>query len=97
MGLTSSDSLYSTVAIRLGLDHGIFCPGIIRGEFATRWLQERAEANRTTIEIEEKSGSPMQRLLEPEEVSDLAVYLASDAARGITGQSMNVNGGSIMD
>ncbi|MCH6546702.1 MAG: SDR family oxidoreductase, partial [Deltaproteobacteria bacterium] len=53
--------------------------------------------NRTAIEDEERSGSPMQRILEPEEVSDLAVYLASDAARGITGQSMNVNGGSIMD
>jgi enoyl-[acyl-carrier-protein] reductase (NADH) len=35
--------------------------------------------------------------LEPEEISDLAVYLASDAAQGITGQSINVNGGSIMD
>jgi len=94
LGLTKTAALEVATT---GVTVNAICPGIIRGEFATRWLQERAETNRTTIEIEEKSGSPMQRLLEPEEVSDLAVYLASDAARGITGQSMNVNGGSIMD
>ncbi len=93
LGLTKTAALEVATT---GVTVNAICPGIIRGEFATRWLQERAETNRTTIEIEEKSGSPMQRLLEPEEVADLAVYLASDAARGITGQAMNVNGGSIM-
>ncbi|MFL5806437.1 MAG: SDR family NAD(P)-dependent oxidoreductase [Roseiflexaceae bacterium] len=40
--------------------------------------------------------SPQNRLIEPEEVAALAVYLAQDSARGITGQAINVDGGSVM-
>ena len=38
----------------------------------------------------------MQRLLEPEEIAGMAVYLASEQAKGVTGQAVNVSGGSIM-
>lgn len=40
--------------------------------------------------------SPQGRLITPEEVADLTVFLASDAARGITGQAVNVDGGMVM-
>jgi NAD(P)-dependent dehydrogenase (short-subunit alcohol dehydrogenase family) len=40
--------------------------------------------------------SPQNRLIEPDEVAALAVYLAQDSARGITGQAINVDGGSVM-
>jgi NAD(P)-dependent dehydrogenase (short-subunit alcohol dehydrogenase family) len=40
--------------------------------------------------------NPMQRLLEPDEVAELAVFLASDSAKSITGQAYNISGGSIM-
>jgi 3-hydroxybutyrate dehydrogenase len=40
--------------------------------------------------------SPQNRLIEPDEVAALAVYLAQDGARGITGQAINVDGGSVM-
>ena len=36
---------------------------------------------------------PQMRFIEAEEVADLALYLASDSARGITGQSINICGG----
>jgi NAD(P)-dependent dehydrogenase (short-subunit alcohol dehydrogenase family) len=39
--------------------------------------------------------SLQQRLLEPEEVAAMAVYLASHDARGITGQAFNICGGRI--
>lgn len=39
--------------------------------------------------------SPQGRLIQPDEVAALAVYLASDAARGITGQAINVDGGMV--
>jgi NAD(P)-dependent dehydrogenase (short-subunit alcohol dehydrogenase family) len=39
--------------------------------------------------------SLQQRLLEPEEIASLAVYLASDEARGITGQAINICGGRV--
>lgn len=40
--------------------------------------------------------SPQQRLFAPEEVAAVAVMLASDEARGITGQAINVDGGAVM-
>ncbi len=36
------------------------------------------------------------RLIEPEEVSAVALLLAQDTAKGITGQAINVDGGSVM-
>ena len=93
LGLTKTAALEVATT---GVTVNAICPGIIRTEFATRLLQHRAQTNGTTIEDEERSGSPMQRLLEPEEIADMAVFLASDAAGGITGQSVNVNGGSVM-
>jgi enoyl-[acyl-carrier-protein] reductase (NADH) len=42
------------------------------------------------------STSPQKRLIEPEEVADLTVMLASESAKGITGQAINVDGGAVM-
>jgi NAD(P)-dependent dehydrogenase (short-subunit alcohol dehydrogenase family) len=44
----------------------------------------------------EKNMNPMQRLLEPDEVAGLAVFLASDSAKSVTGQAYNISGGSMM-
>jgi 3-hydroxybutyrate dehydrogenase len=40
--------------------------------------------------------SPQNRLIDPEEIAALAVYLACDLSRGITGQAINVDGGTVM-
>jgi NAD(P)-dependent dehydrogenase (short-subunit alcohol dehydrogenase family) len=40
--------------------------------------------------------SPQKRLIEPEEVAAIAVFLAQDNNRGITGQAINVDGGGVM-
>lgn len=40
--------------------------------------------------------SPQGRLITPEEIADMTVFLASDAARGITGQAINIDGGMVM-
>jgi len=39
---------------------------------------------------------PLGRMAHPDEIADVIVFLASDAARYITGQTINVNGGSYM-
>jgi len=39
---------------------------------------------------------PMGKIGTPEEVADLVVFLCSDGARFITGQSINVSGGSVI-
>jgi ketoreductase len=39
---------------------------------------------------------PIKRFLESDEIAELVAYVASDAARGITGQAMNICGGQTM-
>ncbi len=39
--------------------------------------------------------SPQNRLIEPDEVAALAVFLALDTSKGITGQAINVDGGEV--
>jgi NAD(P)-dependent dehydrogenase (short-subunit alcohol dehydrogenase family) len=41
--------------------------------------------------------TPLGRLEEPEDVADVVVFLASDAARFVTGEALNVTGGVRMD
>jgi enoyl-[acyl-carrier-protein] reductase (NADH) len=40
--------------------------------------------------------SPQQRLVTPEEVAAVCLLLASEDGRGITGQAINVDGGTVM-
>jgi NAD(P)-dependent dehydrogenase (short-subunit alcohol dehydrogenase family) len=40
--------------------------------------------------------SPQRRLMEPEEIASLAVFLAQEGSKGITGQAINIDGGGVM-
>ena len=40
------------------------------------------------------SGVPMKRMGEPEDIGEAVAFLASDAAKFITGQRISVNGGN---
>ena len=39
---------------------------------------------------------PLGRFITPQEVARLALFLASDAGAGITGQAINIDGGAAM-
>jgi NAD(P)-dependent dehydrogenase (short-subunit alcohol dehydrogenase family) len=39
---------------------------------------------------------PLKRWQEPEDIADMAVFLASARANNITGQTINVDGGFVM-
>lgn len=39
---------------------------------------------------------PLRRMLAPEEIADLVLFLASERGRGITGACLDINGGSFM-
>lgn len=85
-------SLTRVSAMELG-PHGIrvncICPGYV--------LTEMGAATRTPEMVAQwSSHSPLGRCAEPEEVADMALFLASDQGRYCTGQAMNVSGGMVM-
>jgi len=65
------------------------CPGPIQTPMTDVW---GADVNR---EFAEKV--PFKRFGTPEEVADAIAFLASDRARYITGETIDVNGGLVMD
>jgi NAD(P)-dependent dehydrogenase (short-subunit alcohol dehydrogenase family) len=40
--------------------------------------------------------SPQHRLIEPDEVAAIAIFLAQESSKGITGQAFNIDGGGVM-
>ncbi len=60
-------------------------------------LTPRVRKVRDAASIEKiKAQNPMRCLVEPEDTAEAAVFLASDAARYITGTNMNVNAGNLI-
>jgi NAD(P)-dependent dehydrogenase (short-subunit alcohol dehydrogenase family) len=64
------------------------CPGWTRTDMAKDRMNEIG-----ITEEQAGKGLPVGRITEPHEVASLALYLASDAAATITGQSMVIDGG----
>src|SRR5262245_7181893 len=71
---------------------GVTVNAIAPGGFLTdanrRWFRERPE-----FQKEVEALIPMGRLGEPEEIGPLAVYLAADASRYMTGSVLTIDGG----
>jgi NAD(P)-dependent dehydrogenase (short-subunit alcohol dehydrogenase family) len=79
------------------------CPGIVNTDIMTGPEGNIAMLsqllNLTREEVWDQIYRPIilqERMLEPEEIAAMAVYLACDDARGITGQAVNVCGGMVM-
>ncbi|MBI2361691.1 MAG: SDR family oxidoreductase [Deltaproteobacteria bacterium] len=75
------------------------CPGYVDTEMTRS--NAKAMAEKTGKSVDQildifKKTSPQGRLIDPKEVGDLALMLASNAAGGITGQAINVDGGAVM-
>ncbi len=84
---------------RQGIRVNAICPGIIMTDLQVRRFQREAEFMNQTWEDREKAWTkdiPLGWIGGPPEVADLAVYLASQESRYITGQAINVDGGLLM-
>jgi 2-keto-3-deoxy-L-fuconate dehydrogenase len=92
VGMTRS---VATDYVTQGIRCNCLCPGTVH----TPSLDERIEANAAVAGSVEAARAafiarqPMGRLGTPEEIAELAVYLASDAAQFITGQAIVIDGG----
>jgi NAD(P)-dependent dehydrogenase (short-subunit alcohol dehydrogenase family) len=75
------------------------CPGYVNtpmSDASIRNISSRTGMPESQArEILEKT-SPQHRLMEPEEIAAVAVFLAQDISKGITGQAINIDGGGVM-
>src|SRR5262249_38955670 len=80
------------------------CPGMVqtplnRAGYAA-WASEQPESERSSYEAwsaeKIKKLVPLNRWQQPEDIAAVAAFLASNQARNITGQTINVDGGYVM-
>jgi NAD(P)-dependent dehydrogenase (short-subunit alcohol dehydrogenase family) len=81
-----------------GVRANAVCPTFVDTSMTERSIERIAEATGRSAEESRAvlaAGSPLGRLLDPQEVADAVAWLASDAARSINGQTLVLDGGGI--
>jgi NAD(P)-dependent dehydrogenase (short-subunit alcohol dehydrogenase family) len=90
IGFTKSAALeYATRGIRVN----DVCPGMIQTPMSDKMI---AEGQGEELDRMLEAFVPMKRLGRPEEIADAVLWLCSDAASYVTGQSISVDGGYVM-
>ncbi|HAF22546.1 MAG TPA: 3-hydroxyacyl-CoA dehydrogenase [Blastocatellia bacterium] len=96
VGLTRSAAL--EVATK-GITVNAICPGYVDTDMTTRGIENITKKTGLSADQAMESlrkMSPQNRIIAPEEVAALALLLASEEGRGINGQAINVDGGSVL-
>jgi len=90
--------LTKTLAIELG-PYGVranaICPGSVDGERMRNVIEREAAARGASSEevtLEYVGGQSIARWVQPDEIADMCVFLASDAACMVSGQAIAVDG-----
>jgi 3-hydroxybutyrate dehydrogenase len=82
-----------------GITVNAICPGLVDTPHIQNQLDDLAAlhgvAREDALEHVFLSSIPQKRMLDPGEIATMAGYLASEEARGITGQAINVSAGWI--
>jgi 3-hydroxybutyrate dehydrogenase len=81
-----------------GITSNAICPGWVDTDMAHKQINDEqwCSLNQLDPSMSEEIARlsvPQERLIDPLEVAQLALYLCSDAARGVTGQAINICGG----
>jgi NAD(P)-dependent dehydrogenase (short-subunit alcohol dehydrogenase family) len=95
IGFTQSLALETATK---GLTVNAVCPGWVATEMSRTQLEDPNWCKLNSMEAKDAQDTacfavPQNRFIEPDEVASLVAYLASESARGITGQSINICGG----
>ena len=90
IGFTKSAALeYATRGIRVN----DVCPGMIQTPMSDKMI---AEGQGPELDKMLQTLVPMKRFGQPEEIADAVLWLCSDRASYVTGQSISVDGGYVM-
>lgn len=82
-----------------GITANAICPGFLDTKMTEETIANIVARTRRTPEDARKvleGLSPQKRLFTPDEVASVAVFLCSEAARGINGQGIVLDGGTVM-
>jgi len=94
IGLTKVAALESAP---FGITVNAICPGYVDTPLVRNQLADLSKTRNVPLEkvLEEVIYPlvPQKRLLAVEEIADYAIFLASDAAKGVTGQAVVIDGG----
>ncbi|HEX9990407.1 MAG TPA: SDR family NAD(P)-dependent oxidoreductase [Chloroflexia bacterium] len=96
LGLTRS---LATELISHNVTVNAICPGYVDtpltqesiGNIMARTGMDQKQAREALERM-----SPQKRLIGPEEIAAVAIFLAHESSKGITGQAINVDGGAVM-
>lgn len=87
-----------TLAIELGPENirvNTICPGAVDGPRIRKVISDKAAMLEQPVEEVEalyNNQSSMQRMVTPQDIADMAVFLASPMARSVNGQALAVDG-----
>ncbi|GAA1548301.1 SDR family NAD(P)-dependent oxidoreductase [Nocardioides humi] len=90
LGLTRS---LATEFATSGVTFNCVCPYYIDTDMVRQTIDAIVARGRTEAEATARLANPQGGLVDPEDVASLCLFLASPAARSITGQAYNIDGG----
>ncbi|NJP38142.1 SDR family NAD(P)-dependent oxidoreductase [Alkalicoccus luteus] len=96
IGFTHS---FALEAIEHGVRVNAVCPGFVDTDMARQILEKKAVANGISYEEQREQTEkalPSGRITTPEETARTIMFLLSDAADNIVGESLKISGGSVM-
>lgn len=98
IGLTKALALELGILGKNGITANALCPGTTDTPMMDEIADHMAPSGKREAFIQKAvlSKSIQRRLLDPDEIASMAGYLASDQARGITGQAINVCAGAVL-
>jgi NAD(P)-dependent dehydrogenase (short-subunit alcohol dehydrogenase family) len=100
IGLTKALALELGMLKKDGVTANAICPGSVAtqmiDDIADSMLEKLDETRESFTRKYVASKNIQRRLLDTEEVADMAMFLASDKAKGITGQAINVCAGTVL-
>ena len=85
--------------VEYGITANAICPGYVDSPMTdanVAFMAARTGHSPDEIRRQLEQRNPQHRLIDPEEVANVAVFLALDASKGINGQAINVDGGAVM-